>query len=105
MVVKAMAEDMETLSSTTPEKMADEIIAISPRLSFNAAVAKGLAGKPLLVLTSDDGLAPQADRLVKQIQADGGKQVTVRHEATDHGWSGKRIALEALVITWLQRLK
>ena len=105
MVVKAMAGDMETLSSTTPEKMADEIIGFSPRLSFNAQVAKGLSTKPLLVLTSDDGLAPSADKLVAQIKADGGTMVTAHHEATDHGWSGKRIALEALVISWLQGLK
>jgi pimeloyl-ACP methyl ester carboxylesterase len=105
MVVKAMSEDMETLSSTTPEKMADEIIGFSPRLSFNAEVAKGLSTKPLLVLTSDDGLAPNAEKLVKAIQADGGKQATLHHEATDHGWSGKRVALEALVISWLQGLK
>ncbi len=105
MVAKAMSEDMETLSSTTPEKMADEIIAFSPRLSFNAAVARGLSAKPLLVLTSDDGLAPNADKLVKAIQDDGGTQVTLHHEATDHGWSGKRIALEAAIIEWLQGLK
>jgi pimeloyl-ACP methyl ester carboxylesterase len=105
LVVKAMSEDMETLSSTTPEKMADEIIGFSPRLSFNAEVAKGLSTKPLLVLTSDDGLAPNAERLVKAIQADGGTQVRLHHEATDHGWSGRRIALEALVISWLQGLK
>ncbi len=105
MIAKAMSEDMETLSSTTPEKMADEIIAFSPRLSFNAAVAKGLSTKPLLVLTSDDGLAPNAEKLVKAIQADGGTQVTLHHEATDHGWSGKRIALEAAVIEWLLGLK
>ena len=104
-VVKTMSADMETLSSTTPEKMADEIISFSPRLSFNAEVAKGLVGKPLLVLTSDDGLAPGAEKLVKAIEADGGKQVVLHHEATDHSWSGKRIALESAVITWLQGLK
>jgi pimeloyl-ACP methyl ester carboxylesterase len=104
-IVKSMSEDMETLSSTTPEKMADEIIDFSPRLSFNAEVAKGLSTKPLLVLTSDDGLAPNAEKLVKAIRADGGREVTLHHEATDHGWSGKRIALEALVISWLQGLK
>jgi pimeloyl-ACP methyl ester carboxylesterase len=105
MVVKAMSEDMETLSSTTPEKMADEIIGFSPRLSFNAEVARGLSTQPLLVLTSDDGLAAGAEKLVKAIRADGGKQATLHHEATDHGWSGKRVALEALVISWLQGLK
>ena len=103
-VVKAMAADMESLAGTSPEKMADEIIGFSPRLSFNAAVAKGLVGKPLLVLTSDDGLAPGSDKLVKAIRDDGGTRDSARHEATDHGWSGRRIALEAAVISWLQGL-
>jgi pimeloyl-ACP methyl ester carboxylesterase len=103
--VERLSQEMETLSSTTPEKMADEAIGFTPRLSFNAQVAQGLSTKPLLVLTSDDGLAPVAETLVKAIQADGGKQVTLRHEATDHSWSGKRVALEAAVIGWLQGLK
>jgi pimeloyl-ACP methyl ester carboxylesterase len=105
MVVKAMSTELESLAGTSPEKMADEIIGFSPRLSWNAEVAKGLARKPLLVLTSDDGLAPNAEKLVKAIQADGGTKVTLRHEATDHSWSGKRIALEAAVISWLDALK
>jgi pimeloyl-ACP methyl ester carboxylesterase len=105
LVVKSMSTELESLAGTSAEKMADEIIGFSPRLSFNAAVAKGLSTKPLLVLTSDDGLAPGAEKLVAAIKADGGTQVTLRHEATDHGWSGKRIALEAAVISWLQGLK
>jgi pimeloyl-ACP methyl ester carboxylesterase len=104
-IAKGMAEDMETLAGTSPDKMADEIIAMSPRLSFNAGVAKGLSAKPVLVLTSDDGLAAGAEKLVKAMQADGGTQVSLHHETTDHGWSGKRIALETLMITWLQGLK
>ncbi len=104
-VVKSMEGNMESLAGTSPEKMADEIIGFSPRLSFNAEVAKGLAGKPLLVLTSDDGLAPNAERLAEAVQEAGGKSVILRHEATDHSWSGRRIALEADVITWLQGLK
>ena len=104
-VAKSMAGEMESLAGTSPEKMADEIIGFSPRLSFDAAVAKGLAGRPLLVLTSDDGLAPNAERLAKAVQDAGGKSVTVRHEATDHSWSGRRVALEAAVISWLQDLK
>jgi pimeloyl-ACP methyl ester carboxylesterase len=104
-VVKSMSTELESLAGTSAEKMADETIGFSPRLSFNAAVAKGLSTKPLLVLTSDDGLAPGSDKLVAAIKADGGTQVTALHEATDHGWSGKRIALEAAVISWLQGLK
>lgn len=103
-IVKSMSTELESLAGTSPEKMADEIIGFSPRLSWNAEVAKGLARRPLLVLTSDDGLAPNAERLAGAVRADGG-QVTLRHEATDHSWSGKRIALEAAVISWLAALK
>jgi len=95
---------MESLAGTSPEKMADEIIAMSPRLSFNAQVAKGLAAKPLLIVTSDDGLAPMGEKLAAAVKADGGRVASV-HIATDHSYSGKRIALEAAVIEWLQGLK
>jgi pimeloyl-ACP methyl ester carboxylesterase len=104
MVVKSMETEMESLAGTSPEKMADEIIGFSPRLSFNAAVAKGLSKKPLLVITSDDGLAAMDDKLAAAVKADGGP-VTSLHIATDHSYSGKRIALEAAVIQWLQGLK
>ena len=103
-IVKTMAGDMESLAGTSPEKMADEIIAFSPRLSFNAEVAKGLAGKPLLVVTSNDGLAPMDEKLAAAVKADGGRVATL-HIATDHSYSDNRIALEAAVIRWLQALK
>jgi pimeloyl-ACP methyl ester carboxylesterase len=103
-IAKTMATDMETLAGTSPEKMADEIIGFSPRLSFNAEVAKGLAKRPLLIVTSDDGLAPSGGKLAAAVKADGGR-VTTQHIATDHSYSGQRIALEAAVIRWLQGLK
>ncbi|THD63461.1 alpha/beta hydrolase [Phenylobacterium sp.] len=103
-VVKSMESEMESLAGTSREKLADEIIGASPRLSFNAAVAKGLTDKPQLILTSNDGLAPDAEGLASKIQGDGGTRVSVHHEATDHAWSGIRIALEATVIRWLQGL-
>ncbi|HEY3949237.1 alpha/beta hydrolase [Phenylobacterium sp.] len=103
-IAKTMATDMETLAGTSPEKMADEVIAMSPRLSFTAEVARGLSGKPLLIVTSDDGLAPTNEKLAAAVKADGGR-VEMQHIATDHSYSGKRIALEAAVIRWLQALK
>jgi hypothetical protein len=39
---------------------------------------------PLLVLTANDGLAPQADRLVGEVRARGNTRVTTLHEPTDH---------------------
>jgi pimeloyl-ACP methyl ester carboxylesterase len=104
LIAKTMATDMETLAGTSPEKMADEIIGFSPRLSFTAAVAKGLSAKPVLIVTSDDGLAAMNDKLAAAVKADGGR-VTSLHLTTDHSYSGQRIALEAAVIRWLQGLK
>jgi hypothetical protein len=59
----------------------------------------------VLVLTSDDGLAPMGDALVADLRKRGDRQVSAIHEATDHGWSGRRVALEAAVISWLVGLK
>ena len=95
--------NMESLAGVTPESLAQEMSTL-PDASF-AAAAPGLAKMPLLVLTSDDGLAPMSDALAADLRKRGDTQLTARHEATDHSWSGKRIALEALVISWLQGLK
>ena len=103
-LVKDMAGDMESLAGVTAESMADEIYTIGPRANWSEAVAKGLAKKPLLVMTSNDGLAANADKLAAAVKADGGK-VTSLHIATDHSYSDKRITLEAAVIRWLQALK
>jgi acetyl esterase/lipase len=102
-VVRGMADDMESLSGTTPEQMADELIAHSKEWTFDR-IAGGLAATPLLVLTSDDGLAPHGDALVKSVRLLGNQHVTTAHVATDHPWSDRRIDLESRVIRWLQSL-
>jgi pimeloyl-ACP methyl ester carboxylesterase len=103
-VVAEMADDMESLAGVTAEGMADEVIANGRQWRFEVA-ADGLARLPLLVLTSDDGLAPQADALVAKVRALGSTRIIARHEATDHSWSDRRIALQAAVISWLQQLR
>jgi pimeloyl-ACP methyl ester carboxylesterase len=101
-LVRDMAGDMESLAGTTAESMADELFRAPPAWRFESAAA-GLAHMPVLVLTSDDGLAPHADSLVTRLRALGNTRITTLHQATDHGWSDKRIALESAVITWLAR--
>jgi pimeloyl-ACP methyl ester carboxylesterase len=100
--VKAMADDMETLADVTAESMADEVAAHTKEFVV-AGTAAGLARIPVLMITSDDGLASHADGLAAAIKAKGGK-VTALHMATDHGYSDHRIALENAVITWLSGL-
>lgn len=102
--VALMADNKETLVGVTAESMADEVIAHSKEFGFGNDVA-GLVPVPLLVLTANDGLAPSADRLVGEIKAAGGRNVTEIHAATDHSWSDHRIFLESTVINWLAQLK
>ncbi|OYU71643.1 MAG: alpha/beta hydrolase [Alphaproteobacteria bacterium PA2] len=98
-----MADNMEALAGVTAESMAEEISANREAFDFTHQ-AKGLAAKPVLILTSNDGLAPQAEELARAIREAGGARVQVLHQATDHGWSDRRIALQAAVINWLQSL-
>ena len=102
-IIKLASENSETLAGTSPELMADELIAGRAAFDFMAA-APGLAKHPLLVLSSDDGLAPQTDLLISAVRKAGGKRITAVHVATDHSWSDRRVYLEAQVIRWLQSL-
>jgi pimeloyl-ACP methyl ester carboxylesterase len=102
-LVAAMADDMESLHDVTAESMVDELTTHSKEFLV-AGTATGLAQIPVLVLTANDHLAPQADALVAAIKAKGGTRVTAMHLDTDHGFSDHRIALESIVITWLAGL-
>ena len=101
--MKITSGNTETLVNTSAEKMADELTAQADSFSL-IATAPGLVKLPLLVLTSDDGLAPRANALVAAIREQGGKSVQTQHFATDHVWSDSRIALQEKVIAWLKEL-
>lgn len=103
--VKLLANNgMEALAGTTPEFMADEIIANKDRFDFTKA-APQLMQTNLFVLTSDDGLAGMSDGLTKAIAAGGGTKLKTLHVATDHSWSDSRIRLESEILRWLETLK
>lgn len=103
-IVKLAAGNAETLADTSPETMADELIANRDAFDFRKS-APGLARMPLLVLSSDDGLAPQTDSLIEAVGKNGGMRVTRYHAATDHSWSDHRIDLAAQVIRWLHSIE
>lgn len=100
--VKAAADNAETLV-TTPEKMADELIAQSDAFALIQS-APGLAKIPLLVLSADDGLAESANSLVAAVREQGGKRVQTQHFNTDHSWSDARLGLATSIVDWLQGL-
>jgi uncharacterized protein len=91
---------MESLV-TTPEAMADELIAKGDAYDF-VSTAPRMTDTRLLMLTSDDGGAPMADALVAGIRVKGGKTVTTIHATTDHSWSDARVRLASEVIGWLR---
>ncbi len=99
--IQAASGNVETLA-TTPDKMADELASVVKNLPL-APTAAGLAKIPVLILSSDDGLAPGTDALAASIREAGGK-VQTAHETTDHSWSDRRIRLAGLIIDWLEAL-
>lgn len=102
-LIRESAGNAETLADTTPERMADELLAAPDWFDFRSG-ARALARHPFLALTSDDGLAAHTDDLVKAMRSAGARRVSAYHAATDHSWSDHRIDLEAHVIRWLQGL-
>jgi len=98
------ANGQEALAGTSPEIMADELIAKGDAFDWLKA-APALATTNLFILSSDDGLAPGTDALAKAIQDGGGTKVKTLHVATDHSWSDARIRLQAEVLGWLETLK
>jgi len=102
-VAHDMADNMESLAGVTAESMADELMANAAKGRV-ADRTTALARVPLLVITSNDGLAPQSDALVEALRTKGNTAVTTVHFATDHSYSDKRIALEASIVEWLDHL-
>ena len=96
-------EGMAPLSGCTPEGLAKEVWENRAEWDF-AAFAIGLGVRPVLLITSDDGLAPTAQALAEALRQGGNKHVTAKHFATDHSYSDKRIGLQETVLAWLATL-
>ena len=102
--VALMADNMEALAGVTAASMADEVLANSAPFDWTTGAA-GLARSPLLILTSDDGLAPMSEALAAAVKVAPGARVTAVHVRTDHSWSGARIRLAQEVLSWLAGLQ
>ena len=96
-------EGMAPLHGCTPEGLGQE--SVTHRVEWgNQTLAKMLTKRPVLLISSDDGLGDQAKSFADDLHKDGNTQVTELHLATDHAYSDQRIALETAVITWLAGL-
>jgi pimeloyl-ACP methyl ester carboxylesterase len=96
-------DNMESLAGVTPESMTDQLAANIDAFDWTGGAA-GLGRIPLLILSSEDGLAPGTDMLATAVRAGGGTRVIAVHVDTDHSWSDRRIRLQNEVIGWLTRL-
>jgi pimeloyl-ACP methyl ester carboxylesterase len=97
------AEGMAPLAGCTPESLAKESVAHADEWRFPAK-AEALKARPVLIVTSDDGLAPSNDAFAALLRKDGDAHVTAAHFATDHSYSDKRLELSKTVLDWLKGL-
>jgi uncharacterized protein len=99
---KLVADNSETLANSA-QALSAELAAHADEWDY-VNRADRLKATPLLVLTSDDGLAEHGNVLVAALRRAGGTKVQTAHVATDHSWSDHRIDLEARVIRFLEPL-
>lgn len=100
--VALSADSMETLAGVTAEDLARQLEGLKGR-DF-ATAAPGLVDKPLLILSSDDGLRGMTDGLAADVRKRGGTKVTTIHGTTNHAWDSLRVRLYSEVINWLAAL-
>jgi pimeloyl-ACP methyl ester carboxylesterase len=98
------AESMAPLAGCTPESLAEEVI--TNAAAWNVPnLAPKLTSRPVLVITSDDGLAPSNDAFVAALHKAGATDISTVHLTTDHSYSDQRIALEKAVLEALEYLQ
>jgi uncharacterized protein len=98
------AEGMAPLAGCTPESLAQEVVTNATAWNIPNLAPK-FATRPVLVITSDDGLAPSSDAFVEALKHAGNTHVTAIHMATDHSYSDHRIALQQAVLEALAALQ
>jgi pimeloyl-ACP methyl ester carboxylesterase len=96
-------EGMAPLAGCTPEGLARETLANAAQWRFQSK-AESLRSRPVLIVTSDDGLAPANAAFAEALRKAGNDRVTTLHVPTDHAYSDQRIALSTTVLKWLASL-
>jgi pimeloyl-ACP methyl ester carboxylesterase len=99
--VKGYADYMDGLAGCTPDGLATEVLRHASSWNL-AAAAPRLRALPVLIVNSDDGYASESEALADEIGQQSRLTPTRVHIKTDHAYSDHRIALETVVIEWLQ---
>ena len=87
------------LAGTSGVALANEIHEHTAELNY-LNLATAMAPRPVLVVTSNDGLAPINRALAEALRKAGDTHVSERHWDTDHGYSGQRAELADAVLMW-----
>lgn len=90
------------LAGTTGEQLAQEIYDHRSEFNFDNLAPK-MSPRPVLVVTSNDGLQPVDHRLAEALRKAGDTHVTERHWDTDHGYSAFRTELSAAILDWAKQ--
>jgi len=98
--LKQAFDGLETLVGCTPESLGQELRVHGAQWTFKADATR-VKEIPLLVITADDGFAPEGEALARSVESLGGPKPQVVHFATDHPYSDHRIALARTVAGWL----
>jgi pimeloyl-ACP methyl ester carboxylesterase len=89
--------DLAPLAGCTAESLGHEVFRKRKELNF-LHFAPALASRPVLIVTSDDGLAEANKKLYDELRKAGDQRAKIVHIATDHSYSGSRIALEEEIL-------
>jgi hypothetical protein len=94
---------MAPLTGTSPESLANEAFSHAAQWNF-VHLAPKFATRPLLILTSNDGLSAPNDAFVAAVNRSGNHAVKAIHFPTDHTYSDHRIALQKAILDFLASL-
>ena len=94
--------NLAPLAGTSGKALATEIHEHQQALNFNN-LAPSIAPRPMFVITSSDGLAPDNHAFAEALRRAGDTHVSERHWDTDHGYSGERAELAAAILEWIEK--
>jgi len=96
--------DLAPLAGCTAESLGREVFQNRENLNF-LSMASALASRPITIITSDDGLTPDNDKLLSALEKAGDKHAKGLHIATDHSYSDHRIALQEAILSALEPIR
>lgn len=97
------AEGIAPLAGCTPQSLAQEVVTNADTWNV-PALAPPLASRPLLVVTSDDGLTASNQAFLAALPPSAAPHTTSLHLPTDHSYSDHRIALQQAILNFLATL-